>query len=203
MAKDPISNYDKVAVGPGLQFAKTYIEAHPDVTVGLIPLAVGGTAISYWSKPSTKYSESLYMANLANNVGTLTGILWHQGEGDTGDPALAFAINTKLRTLIDNLRMDIRNPYLPFMIGGLTDSSALRSKNALRDIVNNRLKEVGESFFMCDYVPSKGVPYIEDNQVHFTSDGQRIMGERYADALLGLPVSGQNKVKSGWTRKQM
>jgi len=186
VAEDPITNDYDVAVGPGFQFAKTYIEQHPDVTVGLIPLAEGGTHIAYWSKPSGKYDESIYMANLANRVGTLKGILWHQGEADTGDSALAYAINDNLRILIDDIRMDLQTPYLPFLIGGLSDSEELLKKNDLRRIVNNRLKEVGETFYFCDFVPSKGVPYIFDNQVHFTSDGQRIMGERYANAYLGV-----------------
>jgi len=193
VAKDPISNYDKVAVGPGFQFAKTLIAEDPEITVGLIPLAVGGTRIAYWSKPGAKYDECLYFANLARQVGTLKGILWHQGEGDTGDVNLAYAYGTNLMNLIDHFRKDIQDPYLPFIVGGLTSSETLIAKNYLRVVVWNRLKHVGSTFFRTGYVSSLDVPFIESDPIHFSTEGQRIMGQRYANEFL--------RISGFWTSK--
>ena len=49
-AVDPL-HFDKpniVGVGLGRTFARDYLQAHPGVSVGLIPCAVGGSPISSW-----------------------------------------------------------------------------------------------------------------------------------------------------------
>ena len=130
---------------------------------------------------------------VANQVGTLKGVLWHQGEGDTGDVNLAYGIKESLLNLIDGFRKDIQNPYLPWIIGGISSSKELISKNFLRVIVWNRLKDVGQNFLNTGYVRSQDVPFIPIDPIHFSSAGQRIMGERYAIEYL--------RVAGYWTEK--
>ena len=193
VAKDPISNDCEIAVGPGLQFAKKLIAENPDITIGLVPLAVGGTEISFWSKPNNKYYETLYLAKEARKIGTIKGFLWHQGEGDTGDESKATSYDDNLRRLIDSLRIDLRDPYIPFIVGGFPENQHLIYRSPLRGYVWNQLKEVGLNFPFCGYARSSGVPYMENDPVHFTSDGQRIMGERYANEY--------QRVVGFWTEK--
>jgi len=184
VAKDPISNYSTFAVGPGFQFAKELVAADPDITIGLIPLAVGGTNLEWWSKPGAKYDESIYMAHLAQQQGTLCGILWHQGEHDSYIEGLANSYDTRLKLLIDHLRMDTRDAYLPFIIGGFTNAPEI--DDVLRSRVSHRLIWVGTQFPRCAYVPTGSIPYRFDNPLHFTSDGQRLLGKGYASAYLNL-----------------
>ena len=193
VAKDPITNNYSKAVGPGFQFAKTLIAEDPEITVGLIPLAVGGTRIAYWSKPSGKYFEVLHAAATARQIGTLKGILWHQGEAETGDYRLTNAYDSNLRTLIDGLRLDLQDASLPFIVAGITSDPQLIEKNDLRERVWNRLKFVGTTFFRTGYVPSADIPYIADDPVHFSSEGQRLLGERYAREYL--------RMQGHWTAK--
>jgi len=193
VASDPITNNASEAVGPGFQFAKTLIAQDPEITVGLIPLAVGGTAISYWSLPSDGYWQWAHAVRVAQRDGTLKGILWHQGEGDTGDTKLTYGYRKNLKALIDMIRKDLQNPYLPFIVGGLTSSTDVVDKLHYRGIVGDALKEVGTQFLNAGYVRSQDVPFIASDPVHFTSDGQRIMGERYAIEYL--------RVAGFWTEK--
>ncbi|MGB7326037.1 MAG: sialate O-acetylesterase, partial [Rubripirellula sp.] len=58
-ATDPL-HFDKpkmVGVGIGRSFAAEYIKHHPGVTVGLIPCAVGGSAIDTW-QPGGFHSQT-------------------------------------------------------------------------------------------------------------------------------------------------
>ena len=89
-AVDPI-HFDKTSAGVGLgkTFGMTLAEANPDITIGLIPCAVGGSPIDSW-KPGVFYKAAnahpwddfQKRAKAALPAGTLKGILWHQGESD-------------------------------------------------------------------------------------------------------------------------
>ena len=63
-------------------FAKAYSDDHPDVEVGIIPCADGGTALHQWKKGSLLFDNAVYQTRLALRTSHLVGILWHQGEGD-------------------------------------------------------------------------------------------------------------------------
>ena len=186
VAKDPITNNKDVAVGPGFEFAKKLVAENPDITVGLIPMAVGGTKISFWSKPSDMNYYCVSNANWARQFGVLKGILWHQGEHDSFNVFDAQSYENDLKILIDQMRIDLQDAYLPFMIGGLTESQYELSKAPYRRDVGAALKTVGSVFPQCAYVSSLNVPFIEEDQIHFTSGGQREMGRRYANAYLTI-----------------
>ncbi len=186
VAKDPITNNYDVAVGPGLEFAKKLVAEDPDITVGLIPMAIGATTISFWSKPGYMYYLSVSNANWARQFGVLKGILWHQGEHDSFNVVDAYSYEEDLKALIDQMRIDLQDPYLPFMMGGLTESTYEFTQAPLRGIVGGALKTVAVEFPQCAYISSLDVPFIEGNEIHFSSDGQREMGRRYADAYLTI-----------------
>ena len=86
-AVDPL-HFDKPVAGVGLgrSFGIAIAGATPDITVGLIPCAVGGSPIDAW-KPGVLYEptkshpwdDAMRRAHLALQSGTLKGILWHQG----------------------------------------------------------------------------------------------------------------------------
>ena len=186
VAKDPITNNADYAVGPGLQFAKTLIAQDPDITVGLIPLAVGGTEIAYWFEPYQGYYDWAWSVRKAKRDGTLSGILWHQGEGIRAIQSTPM-LTVEFDELIDMIRRDLQDPFMPFIVGGLTSTEAhVVDKLHLRDVINAALKKVGTDFYRTGYVRSQDVPFVETDQEHFSSDGQRIMGERYAIEYLRL-----------------
>ena len=127
-AIDPL-HFDKTAAGVGLgkTFGALYAEAHPGVTVGLIPCAVGGSPIDAW-KPGAFYEptkshpwdDTLRRTQIAQKsgtlTGTLTGILWHQGESDSNEK-LAPGYEAKLHDLIARLRCQFDVPSVPFIVG--------------------------------------------------------------------------------------
>jgi hypothetical protein len=74
------------------------------------PAVVGGSAIDTWQPggyyEQTKnyhYQEAIKRVQLAQQAGTLPGILWHQGESDS-NPEQAAVYEQKLTQLIGRFR---------------------------------------------------------------------------------------------------
>lgn len=86
LAKDPL-HYDKptvAGVGLGSEFARVVAKANPEAKIGLIPAAFGGTSMAQWKPGGALYKDAVARAREAMKSGTLAGILWHQGESDSG-----------------------------------------------------------------------------------------------------------------------
>ena len=63
-------------------FAKAYSIANPEVLVGIIPCADGGTMLEQWLPGEVLFDNAVNNAKLAMRTSKLMGVLWHQGEGD-------------------------------------------------------------------------------------------------------------------------
>ena len=111
----------KARFGPGLSFAEAYLADKPGVTVGLIPMAWGGRSIEQLSKGSEIYGDAIRHTKAAMQVGTLKGVLWHQGESDTVEQTRTDAYEKRLHRLIEDARKDLGNPQLPFIVGNLAE----------------------------------------------------------------------------------
>ena len=84
-AVDPIS-FDKSIAGVSLgrTFGIEMAKANKEVKIGLLPCAVGGTPIRRWQQNGDLYKAALKRAKIAQKGGVIRGILWHQGESDSG-----------------------------------------------------------------------------------------------------------------------
>ena len=107
--------------GLGIEFAKTYRDANPGVTVGLVPCGWVGASIDRLSKGSPAYENLICRAKAAEQVGTIRGILWQHGETDVNDSATTEAYEAKLHKLIADLRADLETPDLRFVAGELPE----------------------------------------------------------------------------------
>lgn len=187
-AVDPL-HFDKpkiVGVGLGRTFANTLAENHPDWNIGLIPCAVGGSPIGTW-KPGAvydalgvhPYDDAIERAKAAMKSGNLAGILWHQGESDSGRPELQKAYAKNLETLIAQLRTDLDAPEVPFLIGELGHFPD-RSWTNRDATVNVAHRKVAESIPNCAWVSSEGLKAGPDG-THFDAESFREFGRRYAE----------------------
>jgi len=190
-AVDPI-HFDKniAGVGLGRTFGIEIADATPGAKIGLIPCAVGGTAIDKWLPgaldPATKthpWDDMLRRAKLALPAGTLQGILWHQGESDAKrDLAPAYAAS--LVSLIGRLRDELNAPTVPFIVGQLGnfagkpwDEFQRQLDQTLRDLP---AKVPHTAFASADGLTDRG------DKLHFDSASYRELGKRYAAAYLKL-----------------
>ena len=118
-AVEPIT-HDKptmLGVGPGLAFGKAIADTQTNVTIGLVSCAFGGTPLKRWERGGDLYLNAVHRARLAMRDGTLEGILWHQGESDSGSSTNANTYGDRLARMIKDIRTDLGVPNLPFVVG--------------------------------------------------------------------------------------
>lgn len=190
-AVDPL-HWDKGSAGVGLgrSFAIALAEKNPDIVIGLIPAACGGSPISTWEPggyhgqtKSHPYEDAIARAKAAMADGTLRGVLWHQGESDC-KPDLAPRYQERLTALFARLQKDLSAPALPVIIGQLGQFDA-RPWNDERRVVDAAHQAVAKEDKNVDFASSEGLTCKSDN-IHFDAKSLREFGRRYADAYLKL-----------------
>lgn len=100
-------------------FANTILKHYKDpekTRIGLVPCAIGGTAIKEWEKGSTLYKNMINRTKAAlSHGGVLRAILWYQGESDTESEKNATSYKHNLERLIHDIRSDLQHPDLLFI----------------------------------------------------------------------------------------
>lgn len=185
ITKDPHIGH---GVGPGLAFGKAMAEKDPSVTIGLVPTAVGGTPLSRWSKGGDLYENAVHRAKEAVKHGTLAGVIWHQGESDTGSKDKADSYGERLAKMIADLRSDLGSPNLPFVVGELGQFVIHRTNGKpipLAKVVDAALQDIPNHVADTGCASSKGLKDKGD-QLHFNSPSQREFGRRYAEIMWKL-----------------
>jgi hypothetical protein len=188
-AVEPIT-HDKpgmLGVGPGLAFGKAIAEKYPDVTIGLVPCAVGGTPLKRWQRGGDLYSNAVQRARYALRDGTLKGVIWHQGESDSGTSTNANSYGDRLAQMITDLRADLETPGLKFVVGQIGEFlySRTQSKLSYPQVVNEALAKLPEKVPGTACALSRGLKDKGD-QLHFDAASQRELGRRYAVEMIRL-----------------
>ena len=170
-------------------FAKAYSNAHPEVQVGIIPCADGGTTIAQWQPGEILFDNAVNCARLAMRTSHLAGILWHQGEGDCRADQYPFYAQ-QLQKVINGLRTALGRQDLPVLVGGLGDflkerKDADHLENYLH--INAALQKVAEEDTYCCYVPAHGLTSNPDF-LHFNAASLAEFGYRYFEAYNSLPI---------------
>ncbi|MCA9120333.1 MAG: sialate O-acetylesterase [Planctomycetaceae bacterium] len=193
-AVDPL-HFDKpvAGVGIGRTFGIELAKANPDITIGLIPCAVGGSPISSWEPggyhaqtKSHPYDDAIKRAKQALEVGVLKGILWHQGESDS-HPGAAEVYEQKLHTLIARFREELNAPEAPFLAGQL-GQFAERPWDESRKLVDAAHRSLPKKIAHTAFVSSDRLGHKGD-EVHFNAAAYREFGRRYAEAFQKLTQS--------------
>lgn len=189
-ATDPM-HFDKPIAGVGLgrTFGLEMAEENPDITIGLIPCAVGGSPIEAWEPggyhPSTKthpWDDMLPRAKAALEVGTLKGILWHQGESDSKEE-LAPLYEERLHSLIARFRKELNAPEVPFLAGAMGNWPE-RPWNEWKTMVDAVHQGLAEKVPHTMYVPATDLTHRD--KVHFDRESYLTFGKRYAEAYKAL-----------------
>lgn len=196
-AMDPL-HYDKpeiAAVGLGRSFARAVQLAAAGPAgarqIGLIPAAFGGSALDEWKPGSPHYNEAVRRTRAALGPGRrLRGILWHQGEADSKDEALARSYVARFAVFIKQLRADLgAGPEVPVVVGELGRFYRDRPNDAAKyaELVNAQLKQIPGSGLVpkAAFVSSDGLTDKGD-ATHFDTRSLHELGARYAAAFLGL-----------------
>ncbi len=188
-AVDPL-HFDKPIAGVSLgsTFGRVMAEADEKVTIGLIPCAVGGTPLKRWQKGGDLWKQAVARTQAAMKDGTLQGILWHQGESDSGDEATAESYGQRLAEMVIDLRKELDAPDVPFVAGKLGDFLAEKSKDGQPSywkLVNKNIEALPQLVPHTAVIESAGLKSKAD-KVHFDAASLREFGRRYATAMQRL-----------------
>jgi hypothetical protein len=172
-------------IGPAMSFSTRLLETAPEAQIGLIPCAFGGTKLHMWQPGEDLYEHAVALAKLARRQGRLRAILWHQGEGDSGDPERAGTYGARFAGMIARLRDDLEAKDVPVIAGELGEFLKDRPGIPHFTTINQALREAGNVISNYACVSAAGLSDIGDH-LHFNAPSQRIFGERYAEAFLKL-----------------
>jgi hypothetical protein len=184
-AKEPLHYYEpgRTGLDCGLSFGKELSRLYgKNITIGLVPCAVGGSSIEQWLGDSTfrgvtLYSNFIRKADAARQTGTIKGLLWHQGESNAGTRSYK-NYRENLQVFFDRIRKDINQPDLPVYAGQL-GSFLNKASNPNAGAVNNDLKLLSSSYKNFHVIATSDLTPKSDT-IHFDSRSQREMGRRFA-----------------------
>lgn len=188
---------------PADYFGRTLVEKLPeDVTVGVINVAVGGAKIelfmeefkddyiageaSWFQNYCAQYENDplgqlIYFGKQAQKVGTIKGILLHQGESNNGEPTWCDKVAKVYTRICYRLGLD---PAKTPLLAGETLYENMGGGCSWHNVaaLPNLKKAVPNSYV----ISAEG---IEGNGVdpwHFSAAGYRELGRRYAEQMLQI-----------------
>jgi sialate O-acetylesterase len=185
-------------VGPGAFFAQRLIDLS-GVPVGLIPCALSGSSLDMWQKDfherrGIPFDDSLY-GDLVDRVkiagGRVTGVLWYQGESDAL-PDESKTYLERFERFVGDLRSDLSDPDLPFItvqLGNVENPDNWTTEDSIERI-REAQRLAAERMDRVALVAAADLP--RNDHVHISGAGQRVLGERLANAATGF-VSGMKK----------
>ncbi|MDR1010229.1 MAG: sialate O-acetylesterase [Opitutaceae bacterium] len=200
-ATEPLHNDKRGAgVGPGLAFARALLpHLPPDVSIGLIPAAFGGTSMAQWQKDykgdfrwpdgRTLFQLATESALAAAKEGTLAGILWNQGEADGSRARRDGGVEYRARldALIADFRATLDRPDLPFVAATL---GPWRRPNTteLNQVYLDLPARVPRTAVVDTLAPEFAgkLRNKPNDPAHYDTDSARLLGAAYARAMLTL-----------------
>ncbi len=173
-------------LGPDIAFAESIVAATGRKVI-LLPCALGGTSLAHWN-PGRKGEgiDSLYgnmLDRIARVGGKIKGVLWYQGEAQSGSRESAEYFEQDFLRFVDAVRRDVGQPELPFLFVQIG-----RFANAKKD-TEPHWKVVQEAQRRCVskrrhvwMVPAVDLPL--DDLIHVGESGQARLGRRLAEVAL-------------------
>ncbi|MCW1923405.1 hypothetical protein OKA05_12640 [Luteolibacter arcticus] len=185
--------------GAEVTFAERIREGRPGRKVAIIKYSQGATGFGTAAAPGAwdpaagrAYDISTYanaghcyaglLELVEGSLQTLTqqghthevrGMMWHQGENDSGLSTAVY--KDRLKEFIGAIRSDLDEPELPFLVGELIQTSYANTRAAQQQAA----AEVPDAAFISS-VTLKG----DSTAIHFDTTGQLDFGRRYAERML-------------------
>lgn len=179
------------------RFAKAYSDEHPDVSVGLIPCADGGTTLDQWKEGGLLFDNAVNCARLAMRTSHLVGILWHQGESDCKEELYPSYLE-KLTAIMGALRRELNAETVPLIVGGLGDFLKDCPKPTWQlsnyPHVNDALLAFAEQSPNTRFVSAEGLTSNPD-YLHFNHESLQEFGLRYYAAFKTLEDTSRTFVE--------
>jgi hypothetical protein len=186
---------------PADYFGRTLAAHLPaNIKVGVVNVSVAGTKVELFdpatmqsvvekAEPWKKSIISAYNGNpyqclvdaakVAQQSGTIKGILLHQGESNTNDQDWPNKVKAIYEKLLTDLGLSAEN--VPLLAGELVGAD----QNGACASMNKIIEGLPKTILTAHVVSSEGCGGRPDH-LHFTPEGYRELGKRYAETMLPL-----------------
>ena len=185
-AKNPLNRYSTIefqhvpGLNPGATFAEEMKKAFPNEKTGLISNARGSTRIAEWQKDDRYFDEAVRRAKACGEK--IAAILWLQGEDDALKASDFEDYAPRFEAFIRDLREALGDEGIPFIAceiwGDVEPDNEEERRGAVR--VNEQIAAVIAKTANCAMISSKGAAHVTEDPVHFSPEGMRTLGRRYA-----------------------
>lgn len=186
---------------PADYFGRTMVENLPEnVRIGVVHVAVGGCKIELFMKDKREeyiktapdwmlntlkeydnnpYERLIEMAKIAQKDGVIKGILLHQGESNTGEKEWPEKVKSVYESILADL--NLKAEEVPLLAGEVVNSDHRGTCAAMNPIIDTLPQVIKNSVV----ISSKGLSCAADH-LHFDAAGYRVLGRRYAVAMLKM-----------------
>jgi len=198
----------RTGLSPADYFGRTLVEHLPkNIRVGVINVSIGGCKIELFDKDNYEayvstapawmtnmikeydgnpYAWLVETAKLAQKNGVIKGFLLHQGESNTNDTIWPNKVRIVYDNLINDLNLKPENvPLLAGEMVSAAEGGACASMNAI-------IATLPQTIPNSHVISSDGCPGKPDH-LHFTAEGYRMLGKRYAAKMLS--ILGYNNIE--------
>ncbi len=191
-------------------FGRSLVAQLPkEIKVGVVNVAVAGCKIELFDKQNyssyaatapewmktaiaaydgNPYQKLVDMGRVAQKSGVIKGILLHQGESNTGDEQWPAKVRAVYMNLLKDL--DLKAEEVPLIAGEVVGTNQKGLCASMNQIIARLPTEIPTAHI----VSSKGCVVRSDN-LHFSPEGYRELGRRYAQAMLPLLGHDSARVK--------
>lgn len=188
-------------LSPADYFGRTMVANLPkNIRVGVINVSIGGCKIELFDKDNYQsyistapawminmikeydgnpYGRLVEMAKLAQKEGVIKGILLHQGESNTNDSIWPQKVKGVYDNLLKDLKLESKN--VPLLAGEVVNADQGGVCASMNTIIATLPQILPNSYV----ISSAGCIDKEDN-LHFTAEGYRVFGKRYAEKMLSI-----------------
>ena len=204
-------------MNPKVGFEDELAKRFPDAEVPYFKVAQGGQPIRLWVKEwdqiaakhgleaknaAPKYYQPIldeHQKLLAKYPSpTTVTFCWMQGERDARE-GLSAAYFDALKQLIDNLRRDLKQPQMGFVIGRLSDfgdASNTHWQAVRKAQVDLATQDPRGAWADCDDLNDKESNGVQRNDLHYTKEGYELLGRRYVRQAQAI-IAGQSPAADG------
>lgn len=188
-AKEPLHFYEprRTGLDCGQSFARELLKCVPDsITIALVPCAVGGSSAAQWVRDTVHRGVRL-LSNLrqrlevAQTIGQIKGILWHQGESDANARKLP-NYHHHLTQLFQHFRTLAGAATLPILVGELGTYKTPPEKQEKWDALNAIIQNMAASDPYQLTISTADFNHRGD-YTHFDAAAQRLLGVRFAQSF--------------------
>lgn len=191
----------RTGLTPADYFGREMVEKLPeDIKIGVINVAIGGCKIELFDKDNFEnyktiapswmkgmidqydgnpYGRLVDLAKIAQKDGVIKGILLHQGESNTGDTLWTKKVKVVYANLLKDLNLQPEST--PLLAGEVVNADQGGKCASMNGIIATLPQTIPNAHV----ISSAGCPDVADN-LHFSAEGYRMLGKRYAIKMLSL-----------------